>query len=131
MPHTSASSEFVQFTRLVHTALSAIHDTPALRAYPLLEQLMPAQAGSTEGGRELRLLLYRAIASLQPDSSTPKNAPDWRTHRLLELRFLQAQSAQEVMRQLGLGKSQYYQKQADAVPTLARVLWEQFGVSGE
>jgi CheY-like chemotaxis protein len=63
---------------------------------------------------------------MRPAAGVPAQSPDWRAYRILELRYIEGLSPNEVMNRLALGKSQYFRDQARVLDALTRVLWEQW-----
>jgi CheY-like chemotaxis protein len=63
---------------------------------------------------------------MHPAAGSPASSPDWRTYRLLELRYIEGLEPNEVMRQLGFARSQYYREQARAIDAVAAHLWDKY-----
>jgi predicted ATPase len=101
-----------ELVRQMRTALGDLYDPRALAASPLCARL------GTDG-RGLREVLVAAIDALKPAGQIHTNARAWRTHRLLLLRYVDAQPREAVERELALGTSQYYRDLQSAVETLA------------
>jgi CheY-like chemotaxis protein len=120
--HREFSAE--EFTRLVHDALGHVYDGAYLRAHALTHMLVGGDTPTVGDSQALRRMLFDAMRSLHPPDGVAAQSPAWRTYRILEGRYIDALSPGEVMQQLGLGKSQYFQEQARAVEALSAVLWE-------
>jgi len=97
-----------QLAEWVHGALSRLYDSAYLDKHPLTKLLMADQPAMAQPGQTLRRKLLDAIRDLRPGPGVPAQSPDWRAYRILELRYIEGREAAEVMRQLALGRSQYY-----------------------
>ena len=117
---------FEQFEDWVHSALRQLYDAPALDEHPLGTVLCSNQA-AIDRAQALRRTLLAAIQSLRPDPATPAHSPDWRGYRILEMRFIEGLSPDEVMEQLALRKSQFFRDQSRILRRLASLLWVQHG----
>ena len=112
-----------QLAEWVHGALSRLYDSAYLDKHPLTKLLMADQPAMAQPGQTLRRKLLDAIRDLRPGPGVPAQSPDWRAYRILELRYIEGREAAEVMRQLALGRSQYYSEQARALERLTATLW--------
>lgn len=112
-----------EFVDQVQDALNNLYDTPHLAGQPLAALLAGAQGVSL--GQEVRRVLVNALRALRPAPGVPAQSPDWRRYRILELRYLEGLSPQEVMQRISLAKSQYYREQARILEMVADQLWEQ------
>src|SRR5438105_1751539 len=95
--------------RQVRDALGRLYDLPYLQTHELA-----AQAG---GGQALQRVLFGAI-----DALGGRVAHQGRAHTLLVLRYVEGMTPAIVQRQLGLGKSQYYEEHTRAVEAVASLL---------
>ncbi|MHB1295498.1 MAG: response regulator [Anaerolineae bacterium] len=120
------SPERSRFDQWVYDALAQLYDTASLRRNPLAGLLRDEDCEQTDGTR-LRRLLLATLHTLRPPSGAPAASRDWRLYRLLELRFIEGLEPDEAMRELALGRSQYYRDQADARRQVADVLWASLG----
>ena len=100
-----------ELIRQMRTALGDLYDPRALSGSPLCARL------GTDG-RGLRAALVAAIDALKPAGPVHTDARAWRAHRLLNLRYVEAQPREAVERELALGTSQYYRDLQSAVETL-------------
>ncbi len=115
--------------RYIKDALTAFYDPVRLRTSPLVE-LLGLQLGQGESAPGcLRKLLREAINSLRPGADIPLGAPEWRGHRILWLRYIQAQSRFAVGREIGLSQTSYYRYHRPALEALADLLWEKHQAS--
>src|SRR3954452_10572492 len=100
-----------ELVRQMRAALGDLYDPRALAASPLCARL------DTDGSG-LRTVLVAAIDGLKPAGPVQTDARAWRAHRLLVLRYLEAQPRESVERELGLGTSQYYRDLQSAIEAL-------------
>jgi signal transduction histidine kinase len=63
---------------------------------------------------------------MRPGPGVPAQSPDWRAYRILELRYIDVLSPKEVMQEIALGRSQYFQEQARVLEALIDRLWNQW-----
>jgi non-specific serine/threonine protein kinase len=120
------------FGRQVRNALAHLYDPIYLQTHPLARALGPlpttgrageaGDAGRVQAGRALRRRLLEAVARLRPEAKSSEAASAWRTHRLLELRYVEALPPEAVQAQLGIGKSQYYREHARALAAVTSLL---------
>lgn len=111
------------FSQWVGDALRRLYDAAALQASPLAA-VFDDERGPTGRSQRLRRLLLDAIRALQPAPGVPADSRDWRCYRLLELRYIEGLSPEDAMDQLGLGRSQFFRDQAQALEALNAVVWE-------
>ena len=117
------------FGRHVQTALASVHDAVALQTHPLTAYVRSEGRGSLtpiSAGRALRRSLVDAIASLRPLGDRPTIDKGSRRHRLLELRYVEGMTPDEVQQHLGIGKSLYFLEHRRAVEALTGTLAEQW-----
>ncbi|MHB0856397.1 MAG: response regulator [Anaerolineae bacterium] len=120
------SPERGQFDQWVYDALAQLYDTIALRKNPLTGLVCGENARPADGTR-LRRLLLETLHSLRPPAGAPAASRDWRLYRLLELRYVEGLEPDEAMRELALGRSQFYRDQSDARQQVADALWTGLG----
>src|SRR5207244_800188 len=80
------------------------------------------------GGKALQRGLLEALTSLAPRAGDHIYEGKQRIHRLLTLRYVQAQEAAEVWNQLGIGKSEYYREHGRGLQAVASVLEREWSV---
>jgi CheY-like chemotaxis protein/signal transduction histidine kinase len=112
-----------EFTRLVRDALNRLYDSSSLETHPLTRLLVPAAESKARAGQELRRILLNAIQSLHPEKWAPSQSHDWRSYRILELRYITGLSSAEAMQRLALGRSLFFLEQAHALKALVDRLW--------
>lgn len=113
-----------EFSSMVHDAMNHLYDSPSLEKHPLRDLLLEERGGARPA-QELRRALLEAIRAMRPETGTPVQSRDWRAYRLLELRFISALSPAEVMRQLNLSRSFFFEEQARVLNLLIERLWNQ------
>ncbi len=127
MPESSPSPGRDEFVEWVHDALNCLYDSPYLQTHPLVDLLADGRHDTvSHSSQNLRRVLLEAIRAMRPSPGVPARSPDWRTYRILELRYIEGLSPNEVMNQLALGKSQFYRDQARALQALADALWNRW-----
>ena len=115
-----------EFGHQVRDALRHLHDRPRLQTHPLARYMSPLSDKQASGrGKRLQDELLRAIHGLQPDPAISAVAAQ-RTYRLLALRYVEAQEATDVQKQLAIGKTEYYADHQRALDAVASVLWERW-----
>jgi CheY-like chemotaxis protein len=111
------------FGEWVRDALNHLYDSPHLQDHPL-KALLPQAEGSPERAQALRRIILGAIRKLRPAAGTPANSADWRGYRILELRYVEGLGPTEAMKELALGRSQFFREQKHALDALSARLWE-------
>jgi hypothetical protein len=120
------------FAELVHDALSRLYDSHYLQKHPLSKILVDdTEAATLMPSQSLRRVLLEAIQAMRPESGTPAQSPDWRSYRVLELRYIEGLNVAEVMDQLGLAKSQYFREQSRVLDMLSTILWNRLLMTHE
>lgn len=112
-----------EFAAWVHDALSRLYDLAHLRSHPLAELLVPEEANALERSQALRRVLLDAIRAVRPAAGVPAHSPDWRGYRILELRFIEGLEPRAVMKELAIGRSQFFRQQAKVLGAVAELLW--------
>lgn len=115
-----------QFAKWVRSALRQVYDSPSLAAHPLTQLLIEPEDKALDRAQGLRRVLLEAIAAMRPPAATPAHSPDWRGHRILELRYIEGLAPDDVMDQLALRKSQFFRDQSRVLVRLTEHLWERY-----
>ncbi len=110
-------SEWSQFEKYTHDALTHLYDLPYLREHPLTRWVGPI-AGSDEPGRVLRRMILDAIQDTKPPPDSPHDTAAAARYQFLYLRYVKGRSMDEIARQLSLGERQLYRRQRDALHTV-------------
>jgi CheY-like chemotaxis protein len=109
----------------VHEAFGHLYDTHELQETPLSRYLAGQIPDPLLRSQEVRRMLLESIHSIRPEPGVPSQSSDWRSYRIMELRYIKGLSPAEAMDQLAVGKSQFFREQARALKQVAQVLWEQ------
>ncbi|MGQ9681689.1 MAG: response regulator [Anaerolineae bacterium] len=107
-------------TKWINEALRNLYDSPSLQHHPLARALSAPNDEPATQAQRVRHLLLDAIGALRPEAGVPSNARDRRGYRLLELRYVEGLAPKEVMRQLGIGRSQYFREQGHALEAVTQ-----------
>src|SRR5579863_3255306 len=90
-------NDFAAFRGLVHEAYPHLHDRAALETHPLGDWLRGA---SPAGAERLHRVLVDAIEWIRPLGSVAPSAVEWRRCRLLQLRYLEGATPEEIAQTL-------------------------------
>ncbi len=113
------------FVALVTSAYQHLYDFVQLRTDPLVDVLIDgAELTSKERSWRLHRLLLDVIEELSPGDSAPVNSREWRRHKLMVLRYVNALDPQQVADRLAISRRQYYREHATALEDVAAILWE-------
>ena len=124
MPVSPNLPEREVFAEWVHDALSHLYNSRFLDEHPLADALVGDVVDMRQRTQSPRRILVDVVRALRPAPGTPSQSPDWRTHRILELRYIEGLTPAEVMERLALSKSHYFREQSRVVEAVAAVLWE-------
>ena len=114
-----------EFAALVHDVLGHLYDSAYLRNHRISGVLLSEEdRSSTNHIQKLRRAMLEAIESLRPEAGVPADSPDWNAYHILELRYIEGLSPGEVMTQLAVSRSKFFQDQARALAGLTALLWE-------
>ena len=109
------------FGHAVHNALSHLYDPTSLRRSPLVQAL-----GLSERSQPLRALrsaLTTGIANLRPEAHVPQSSSAERLYRILNDRYLEHFTQQQVALDMSLSIRQLRRLEKQAVDVLADALW--------
>jgi len=112
------------FAAWVHDALNHLYDWAHLRDHPLGDLLIDVDVYGLRRGQELRNALLDAIRSQRPGTATPAHTHDWRGYQILELRYLENRSPDEIASRLAISRSLYFREQARVLEALVAELWD-------
>lgn len=114
-------------TRVQHM-LQHLSDIEALESSPLI-QCLPARALSTNTtpGQSLQRFILSALEELKPSSHVPPSSTQWRSYRLLQLRYVEGLMIKDLESRLNLGDRQVRREHRRAVNALASKLWNRLG----
>jgi CheY-like chemotaxis protein len=125
-PHNPTSSDAMpeDFAAWVHDALAHLYDSAHLKDHPVAAVLLSAaELDAFNPTQKLRRALLDGIESLRPAAGMPAGSPDWNAYHILELRYIEGLNPAEVMNQLSVSRSKFFQDQARALDMLTAVLW--------
>jgi CheY-like chemotaxis protein/predicted DNA-binding protein (UPF0251 family) len=108
----------------VHEALGHLYDSRDLQDCQLAKFLAGQIFDPLPRSQEVRRVLLEAIRSIRPEAGVPAQSSDWRSYRIMELRYIKGLNPVEAMNQLALSKSQFFREQARAVEQVALALME-------
>lgn len=117
-----------QFVAQVSSAYHQFYDFVKLRRHPLAALLITDPSISAkERGWQLHQLLLSRVDDLAPLPATDIHSQEWRWHRIMQRRYLDALTPLQVAEELALSRRQYFREQANALATIADGLWVEFG----
>jgi CheY-like chemotaxis protein len=108
----------------VHEALGHLYDSRDLQDCQLAKYLAAQIPDPFPRSQEVRRVILEAIRSIRPEAGVPAQSSDWRSYRIMELRYIKGLNPVEAMNQLALSKSQFFREQARAVEQVAQALME-------
>jgi hypothetical protein len=127
VPNVQPPLDQAEFERLVRDALSKCYDRVALETSPLAAWLPPGGGEERSRAAQLRGTLERAIENLRPAVGEPRpGSPEWRPYLLLQGRYLDGLSLQDLETQLCLSGRQLRRDQCRALEAVAGELWDRF-----
>jgi len=114
-----------EFVHQIADAYEKIYDLAYLRTHPLCDLLVPARSlAPRDRAWRLHHLLLEVIGDLAPGPQVPVLSRQWRRHRLLTLRYVDALEPDAVMEELSISRRHYYREHNLAMEALATILWE-------
>jgi len=114
-----------EFIELTKDALDHLYDFDKLSNHRLARWLLSDHLPrGISRAQALRQRLINAIEHLDPGHPISATARQNRSFHLLELRYVEAMSFNDVMRTLALSQTQYHREQRRAVGMVAAYLWE-------
>ncbi len=114
----------------VHDAFGHLYDTHELQETQLTRFLVGDISDPLLRSQEVRRMLLEAIHCIRPEPGVPAQSSDWRSYRIMELRYIKGLSPAEAMDQLAVGKSQFFREQSRALKQVGQVLWERYRPDG-
>ncbi|HEX3049191.1 MAG TPA: response regulator [Aggregatilineaceae bacterium] len=113
-----------EFQELVSSAYQSLYDFIRLRTHPLASLLTPdTSINHKEKGWQLHHVLLDVVEELYPGAAAPPFSKEWRRHRLMVLRYIEAMDPRAVAEQLNISRRQYYREHATALEAVADILW--------
>ncbi|HEY9075392.1 MAG TPA: response regulator [Anaerolineaceae bacterium] len=119
------------FLFAIKQILERFYDFPFLNAHPLAKNIrFPRVRPSETDGQRLRRIILAVLEELKPASEAEQKSLQSRYYSLLNLRYVESNTMQQVARELGISERQAYRDLKRAEDSLAVLLWEQVGKSG-
>jgi CheY-like chemotaxis protein len=116
-----------EFYDMVGNAYQSLYDFVRLRNHPLTQLLVADDSiNHKEKGWQAHHLLLGVVEELDPGAGAPPFSREWRRHRLMVLRYVEAMDPQEVADQLAISRRQYYREHAAAIEAAADILWDRY-----
>lgn len=113
-----------EVVRLAASAYRSLYDFVQLRTHPLAAQLLDVEGLSPkEQGWHLHQLLLKAVEELYPPENARIDSPEWRRHRLMTLRYIDALSPDQTADKLSISRRQFYREHRVALEAVAESLW--------
>ncbi len=113
-----------EFHDMVSNAFQVLYDFVALRSHPLTQLLITADTlDPKERGWQMHHTLLDVVEELYPGPDAPPFSKEWRRHRLMVLRYVEAMEPQAVADQLSISRRQFYREHAAALEAIADILW--------
>ncbi len=121
---TTSTTPPTEFTEQVKQALEHLYDFSTLQRLPLAQELAPVRSRANETpAHHLRRELITAIESISPDSRSSGQSPDARLYNLLQLRYIEGITVQEVANRMGLSARQAHRSLRKGEESVTAVLW--------
>jgi CheY-like chemotaxis protein len=116
-----------EFVNQVTQAYGHLYDLVYLRTHPLADVIAPSPSLSRkEKAWETHRILANIIGELEPKPQVPVISRQWRRHRLMVLRYIEALDPEAVWDQLGISRRHYYRELKIATEALAEILWDRY-----
>lgn len=111
-----------EFEHLVRDALTNLYDLAALEVHPFAP-FCPREAPDQSRADALHQVLRSAVESLRPpDGALDRGAVEWRPHLILQGRYVEGRSLQELEERLSLSARQLRREHGRALRAVAAVL---------
>jgi len=124
-PETPLPSEFYLQVKQV---LENFYDFPYLNAHALARALqVPRIRPSETDGQRLRRVFLAVMDELKPADTAAQKTLQVRYHNLINLRYIESDTMQQVARELGISERQAYRDLKRAEESLADLLWNRVG----
>ena len=117
-PSAPADGPPESFIESVKDVLEHLYDFPYLQRLPLAQTL-----GGSSDHSDIRRRMLAAIETLNPGPGIAFRAPPARVYSLLNLRYVEGMTVQEVARELGISQRQAYRDLRHAEESVAAILW--------
>lgn len=115
------SSDFEEHIR---DLLSNFYDYLKLAENPVASSLA-REASGNERMRVIRGMVLDAIEDLRREDQRTATARGNRLYSILQLRYVEERSTNEVIVELALSERQYYREHQRAIQTISRIIWDE------
>lgn len=115
------SSDFEEHIR---DLLSNFYDYLKLAENPVASSL-GREASGNERMRAIRGTVLDAIEDLRREDQRKASARGNRLYRILQLRYVEERSTNEVLAALALSERQFYREHQRAIQTISRIIWDE------
>ncbi|MCP4363646.1 MAG: response regulator [Chloroflexi bacterium] len=113
-----------EFVEQVKRALEHLYDFSYLQRLPLAQALAPAKRRPSQTlGHHLRRELLTAVEAISPDLHPSPQSTDARLYNLLQLRYVEAITVQEVANRMGLSARQAHRSLRRGEESVVAILW--------
>lgn len=124
-PETDVPEEF---TLQVKQVLEHFYDFPLLNNHLLARTIQVVRLRPSEtDGQRLRRVFLAAIDELKPGSEAAQKTVEARYYNLINLRYIESETMQQVAHELGISERQAYRDLKRAEESLTGLLWERIG----
>src|SRR5436305_196692 len=115
-----------EFDHLVREALANLYDVAALETHPLSTLIPRPPEYRGTGAEFLRKTIGAAIEQLRPgDKPAGRNTVEWRPYLILNGRYVEGNSLQDLQTRLSLSERQLRREHSRALQALSTLLWNQ------
>lgn len=114
------------FNGLFKDLMAHIHDFAALETHPLAEALTVPSNYRASRGHFIQQIVWDEIEQFRPNKLEPSiEAIEWRPYLILNQRYVEGMSSQELADYLAISKRQMRRDHSRALQALAGRLWDQ------
>ena len=112
------------FEEHIRDLLSNFYDYLKLAENPVASSLA-REASGNERMRAIRGTVLDAIEDLRREDQRKATARGNRLYSILQLRYVEERSTNEVLAELALSERQYYREHQRAIQTISRIIWDE------
>lgn len=112
------------FEEHIRDLLSNFYDYLKLAENPVASSLA-REASGNERIRAIRGTVLDAIEDLRREDQRKATARGNRLYSILQLRYVEERSTNEVLAELALSERQYYREHQRAIQTISRIIWDE------
>jgi CheY-like chemotaxis protein len=114
-----------EFCQQVSDALKHLYDYPYLEKHPLALQYWPdIQRTGPSRAQQLSRFLLESLEALNPPDQSYKGTSRAQYYTLLAYRYVEERPLEDIMRELGYSRRQFFREQRKAIAMLAALLRE-------